>query len=246
MNSHHWPLALLPFTAIAFPAMAYDVQSDQHPAQFDQHTDWAYTDASTPEALHYRPWHFQIEGGPAITQRAAAEDLDNGWNAGAGFTWYPTRYLPFGVRGDATYSRFDARQPLLDAASAATGANISDGTRERWGGDLDGEFDIPITPSARLYLLAGVGWYKSQSTYRQTSQSPALVCSWWGCVNGYVTETTTASQSTTKTQFARNLGLGMEFGTGPGTSFFVEARYMRLGPANQKQDFIPVHFGLRF
>jgi opacity protein-like surface antigen len=244
MNKHLWPLALLPLTAAAGPALAYDVQSDKHT---DNSTDWAYTDSSySPNALHYRPWHFQIQGGPTITQEAEAKNLSNGWNAGAGLTWYPSRYLPLGFRADASYSKFDARQPLLDQAASQAGTNVDSGTIQRWGGDLDAELDIPLGPETRLYLLGGVGWYKSQATYRQNYPVQTTVCSWWGCVDAFINQSAVVQQATSDRQFTRNVGLGVEWGLAPGTSFYVEARYMRAGAMSLKQDFIPVHFGLRF
>jgi hypothetical protein len=238
MRKHLWPLAALPLTA-AVPAMAYDVQ-------FDQHTDWAYTDSSSPDALHYHPFHFQVAAGPVFTQKAASDDLNDGLNVGGGFTWNPSRYVPFGIRADASYSRFSARQPLLNQTSSALGTQVDDGTVQRWGVDLDGEIDVPLSPVARIYLLAGAGWYKTESTFRQGQDSVATMCAWWGCELGYVHTEAVISSTTTGRQFARNAGIGMEVGLGPGTSFFIEARYMRLGPQSGRQDFIPVRFGLRF
>jgi hypothetical protein len=239
MRKQLWPLAALPLTAVA-PAMAYDVQ-------FDQHTDWAYTDSSTPEALHYRPWHFQVGAGPTLTRGQAGHDLESGWNAGGGVTWNPSRYVPFGIRADASYSKFGVRQSLLDQTSTQLGTTVDSGMVAQWGGDLDGEIDIPLSPVARFYLLGGGGWYKTQSTYRQWQVNSATMCTWWGCQVGYVQTEAVVSRTTTPSwQFARNLGIGVEWGVGPGTSFFVEARYMRLGHHSAGQDFIPVRFGVRF
>jgi hypothetical protein len=38
----------------------------------------------------------------------------------------------------------------------------------------------------------------------------------------------------------------MEVATGGGGSFFVEARYQRISGFNDKLQFVPVRFGLRF
>jgi opacity protein-like surface antigen len=238
MQKHLWPLAALPLT-LATPALAYDVQ-------FDQHTDWAYTDSSSPNSLHYRPWHFQVDLGPVFPQQGASANFDGGWNAGGGVTWYPSRYLPFGIRADGSYTKLGARQPLLDQAATQAGTTVDRGTIERWGGDLDGEIDVPLGTVARFYLLAGVGWYKTQSTFWQSQESPALLCTWWGCMQGFVHSSTLVSSTTDQWQFARNAGVGFEFSLGPGASFFMDARYLRLGSSQAKQDFIPVRFGVRF
>jgi len=230
--------------AAAAPALAYDVEVDQ-PQQ--PNTDWAYTDdASSPDALHYRPFHYQISGGPVIAQKSASTDLSGGWNAGAGFTWYPTRYIPFGVRVDGSYSRLDPTQSLLSQASSAAGTRVDSGTVERYGGDVDGEIDVPINSFARFYLLGGVGWYKTSYSYRQEQLNEATFCGWFGCESGWVHANPVVASSTTQWQLAKNAGFGFEFSMGPGASFFMEARYMRIGSAAARQDFIPVRFGLRF
>jgi hypothetical protein len=245
MRKHLWPLAALPLTT-AMPAVAYDVAYDVQQPQFDQHSDWAYTDSATPDALRYRPFHFQIGGGPALTQQSAGQDLSSGWDAGAGFTWNPSRYVPFGIRADASYSSFGVREPLLNQTSAQTGTTVDFGTASRWGADLDGELDVPLTPEARLYLVAGGGWYKTTYSYGANEMNPALFCTFWGCQRGYINQNVNVLSATTPWQYARNAGLGVEIGMGAGTSFFVEARYMRIGPSADKQDFIPIRFGLRF
>lgn len=236
MMKHLWAMASL---VVAGPALAYDVP-------FDQHTDWAYTDSASPAALHYRPFHFQMEGGRTLTEKGASQDLSNGWNAGAGLTWYPSRYLPLGVRVDASYSEFDARSRLLEETSDALGVPVDKGRLRRWGGDVDGEIDIPLTPQVRLYLVAGVGWYKTQALYKQYQYEPLMLCGWWGCALGYGSSSVLVSRATGDWEFSRNAGLGLEFGMAPGASFFMEARYMRVGPSSARQDFIPIRFGLRF
>jgi opacity protein-like surface antigen len=241
MHKHLWPIAALPL-ALAAPALAYDVQYDQPHSDHD----WAYTDNSSPYSLHYHPWHFQVEGGPVLPQQSARADFDNGYSVGGGVTWYPSRYLPLGIRADASYNNFSARQPLLDQAATQAGTTVDRGTIERWGGDVDGEIDVPLGTVARFYLLAGVGWYKTESTYWQSQVSPALLCTWWGCMQGFVHSAAMVSRTTDQWQFARNAGAGFEFSLGAGMSFFMDARYLRLGSSSLRQDFIPIRFGLRF
>jgi hypothetical protein len=91
-----------------------------------------------------------------------------------------------------------------------------------------------------------VGWYKTSYSYRQDQLNAATFCSWWGCEQGWVHSNPVVASSTTQWQLAKNAGLGVEFSMGPGASFFMEARYMRIGSASSRQDFIPVRFGLRF
>lgn len=239
MNKHSWFLAALMSLAAASPALA------QYGSTYDTHTDYTFTEPQE-YGFQYRPFHFQIEGGPTITQRTAATNLDNGFNVGAGITMYPFKVLPFGIRADASYSKFDARQALLSQGAALAQTSVDNGTVHQWGGDLDGEIDLPLGPRTRLYLLAGVGWYKEQETFRDHQLNTTTICEWWGCAQGYVASDPIVYRQTGSTQFAKNAGIGMEFAMAPGASFFIEARYMRIGPSFAKFDYIPVRFGVRF
>jgi opacity protein-like surface antigen len=209
---------------------------------------WAHSDTTYYESngFQYHPFRFHIDGGGTITQRGSETDLNNGWNVGAGFTWYPTSCLPFGIRVDGTYNEFSARGALLDQATATYGTRVDSGTRKLWGGDVDLELDLHFTPYVHGYLLAGGGWYRQQTTFRQTNYTSGFFCDWWGCGVGYFGTTGIVARNQTDWRFARNAGLGIEFFMGPRASFFVEARYMRLNPIDAKSDFLPIRAGLRF
>jgi hypothetical protein len=115
-----------------------------------------------------------------------------------------------------------------------------------WGGDVDLELDTYLSPYVRMYLLAGGGWYRQQTTYRQRNYYAGLLCDWWGCAPGYYGVDTIIARNTSNWHFAKNAGIGFEFAMSPSTSFFVEARYMRLNPKEGTSDFLPIRAGLRF
>jgi opacity protein-like surface antigen len=212
--------------------------------------DWVHSETRYPAAatsfFEYHPLRFHIDGGGTITQRANDQLLDNGWNAGLGLSWFPTRHLPLGIRVDGTYMEFDARPDLLNQAASATGTRVDNGTRRMWGGDVDLELDLPLSPYVRAYLLAGGGWYRMQDTFRQTNYYPGYLCDWWGCGPGYYGVDSIVSRNTSDWHFAKNAGFGFEFAMAPRVSFFVEARYMRLNPNNAHSDFLPIRAGFRF
>ena len=211
------------------------------PAQYGQ-PQWAHSESSYPEGgngngFHYHPFRFHIDGGGTLTEKSNSEDFDDGWNAGFGFTWYPTSHLPLGLRVDGTYNQFSARTPLLAQVAAANGTGVYHGFQRMWGGDTDLELDLPFSPYFHGYLLAGGGWYKQQTIFRE-----GFGCGGWDCGNfGY-----TVGRYDTDWHFARNAGAGIEFAMGPDASFFIEGRYMRLDPNDAKSDYIPIRAGLRF
>ena len=218
------------------------------PARQYSQPQWAHSETSYNEGngFRYHPFRFHIDGGGTITQRSSENYYDNGWNVGAGFTWYPTSVLPLGLRVDGTYNEFKVRNLLLQQASETYMTPVDNGTQKIWGGDTDLELDLHFSPSVRGYLLAGGGWYRQQTTFRQTNYTPGFGCNWWGCGAGYYRSTDIVARYNTDWHFARNAGLGLEFAMGPIASFFVEARYMRINPNDSKSDFLPIRAGLRF
>ena len=213
------------------------------PAQYGtpqwEHSESSYPGGDNVNGFHYHPFRFHIDGGGTLTQKANAQDFDDGWNAGFGLTWYPTSHLPLGLRLDGTYNEFNIKTPLLAQVAQANGTGVYHGFQRMWGGDADLELDLHFSPYVRGYLLAGGGWYKQQTIFRQSYSDNGYGCDWWACG-------LTVARYDTNWTFARNAGLGLEFAMGPDASFFIEGRYMRLNPTDAKSDYIPIRAGLRF
>jgi hypothetical protein len=239
-NSQPAPPATPPLPRL--PSQQYHYTPPLHTPPQWSHSEATYYDGG----FQYHPFRFHIDGGGTITQRSNSAYLDNGWNAGAGFSWFPTSHLPLGIRIDGTYNDFTLRRALLDRAQTTYQTRVDSGNQRMWGGDVDLELDFHLSPYVRAYLLAGGGWYRQQTTYRQTNYTAGYICYWFGCGPGYYGVTGIVARNTTEWHFARNAGLGFEFAMGPWTSFFVEARYMRLDPKDAKSDFLPIRAGLRF
>lgn len=208
---------------------------------------WVNSSDNEPvNGFHYHPFRFHIDGGGTLTEKSNSAEFSDGWNAGFGLTWYPTAVLPLGIRVDGTYNQFNIKNPLLWDAAAANGPGIYHGFQRMYGGDTDLELDLHLSPYVRAYFLAGGGWYKQETIFRQTVFTNGYGCNWYGCGPGYVGLTGTVARNNSDWTFARNAGFGMEFATGPDASIFVEARYMRLNPTDAKSDYIPIRIGLRF
>src|SRR5262249_37088896 len=136
-------------------------------------------------AFQYHPFRFHIEGGAKLAKMSNESLLDNGRNASLGLSWVPTSHLPLGIRIDGPYNAYDTHPPLLDQPAAAYGTGVDEGTRKLWGGDVDLELDVNLSPRVRAYLLAGGGWYKQEDTFRQINFYYGYICEWWGCGPGY-------------------------------------------------------------
>jgi hypothetical protein len=218
------------------------------PQKFDK-SQWSHSETTYYEhgsGFKYHPFRFHIDGGGTLAEQSNKDMLENGWNAGLGFSFFPTSHLPLGIRVDGTYNEFDGRPGLLSQATSTYGTQINNATQKMWGGDVDLELDASLSPYVRLYLLAGGGWYRQQTTYRQRNYYRGLLCDWWGCEYGYYGVDSVVARTTGTWHFAKNAGVGFEFALSPSTSFFVEARYMRLNPNNARSDFVPIRAGLRF
>lgn len=197
--------------------------------------------------LSYHRFRLQIAGGRTLTEGSQDRYLDNGLNLGLGFTWQPIRHLPLAFRVDGMYGKFEMRPPLLAQASAYFGTTVNEGSAKMWGGDIDAELDFPMGPGARLYLLAGAGWYDQQNSYRQLTYGNGGACGLLGCIKG-VSQTSSilVGRLSTGMRFEKNAGVGAEFAIGDRASFFVDARYMRFSPSGARRDFIPIRIGVRY
>lgn len=197
--------------------------------------------------FQYRPLTAQIEGGYTVTQDAARNALQNGWNTGLGFTLTPIAALPFALRVDASYGRFAETNRSLQLAARQTGANgaFIFGHGDIYGGDTDAQIDLQMGPTVREYFFGGIGWYREQTSIKQVSFEPGVGC-FYSCFSVYVPVVSTVEQSTTAWLHSWNAGVGFEFALEPPGSFFIEARYLRIGPANNRMVFAPIRLGLRF
>ena len=206
----------------------------------------AQYDEVYPYVLSYRPFRVQIEGGRMITQGSQDRYFDNGFNVGLGFTWQPTAHLPLAVRVDGMYASIEMRPPLLAQASSIFGTRVDEGSAKLWGGDADAELHFPLGEWARLYLLAGAGWYDERNSYRQLNFATGQFCGTLTCTSRVVQTSTLVARTSTGMRFEENAGVGVELAMGDRASFFVDARYMRFSPNGDKRDFIPIRFGLRY
>jgi opacity protein-like surface antigen len=192
--------------------------------------------------VRYRPLAVHIDGGYSVATGMTNRYLDDGSNVGFGVTWFPTSALPIGLRVDGSYSSFRARDALLDLS----GSNFTSGRENIYGGDADLQLDLAHQSSrSKLYLLGGAGWYRVQTHLRQLSFEQGVVCGFYFCERGLV-PVGTESRTTSPWRSSWNAGFGWEVALADGASFFLEARYLQIGPRASKMQFVPIRVGLRF
>ena len=209
---------------------------------------WTSIEHTSPRLSEpkYHPLVLQIDGGYSLTSGATHQDLENGSNVGVGITWFPSSVLPLGFRLDGSYSGFSETPRSVNLASLTTGTNASFGHAHLYGGDVDAELDLQIGSHVKEYYFGGIGAYREQTTFKQLSYESGVGCDFYECFYGYFPVTSTVERNTTGWLHSWNAGLGFEFALQDPASFFVEARYVRIGPSRTAVDFVPIRMGLRF
>ncbi|MFL6603861.1 MAG: hypothetical protein ACJ8R9_21385 [Steroidobacteraceae bacterium] len=191
----------------------------------------------------YRPLAVQFDFGYTVTAGATDQYLDHGPNVGFGLSWFPTSALPLGLRIDGSYSRFTAKDALLNLY----GGGFTSGHQNIYGADADLQLDLaPASSRAKWYLFGGAGWYREQTYLRQVSLEYGTYCDPYFCAPGYFPFLTAAQRTTSPWHSSWNAGMGLELSTDNGASFFIEARYQRISQYNDKLQFVPIRVGLRF
>jgi hypothetical protein len=194
-------------------------------------------------AIKYQPVEFQIDGGYTVTTGAAGDSLAGGSNAGLGLTWFPTAALPIGLRVDGSYSWFR----IKDSALGSFGSGFTHGDEDIYGGDADLQFDLAHKSSRyKLYLFGGAGRYREATDLRTVQLAPGIGCGFFFCGPGLFPEETARDRSTSPWLNSWNAGLGFETAVLDDAQFFVEARYVQIGPESRKQGFVPIRLGFRF
>ena len=223
------------------PAVAPAAAVAASPAHPPAASEW-------PGGLRYHPFTFQLGVGYSLSEGALRPGLDDGGSVGLGIHWFPSSWLPLGLRVDGSYSRLRETLASLNQEAAALGTAVDFGHQDVYGGDADLQLDL-AQRSARfkLYLFGGAGWYRQSTVFKQLQASqPIYFCDFYQCGYGYFANVVTVARSTTPWVRSWNAGFGAEFALDDPVSFFIEARYLRLAPYGANIALVPINIGLRF
>lgn len=203
--------------------------------------DWLREQRTAPRELRYRPFSAQAGGGYSVPAGSTADYVHDGANAGAALTWFPSSTVPLGLRVEGSYTWFKPAAGLL----ALNSVGYNRGELDVYGGDVDLRLNLARLPARwQLYLLAGAGWYRIDTTLQKVSTE--RICGRNECT--VFTTILAEDQDISSWEPSFNVGLGWEVALDSHTAFFVEARYRYIhsngyGGAMQ---LVPIWLGLRF
>ena len=108
-----------------------------------------------------------------------------------------------GLRIDGSYSRFNARDALLNL----NGSDFTSGHEDIYGGDADLQLDLAHRSSrSKMYLFGGAGWYRERTHFRQVSLEYATVCDPYFCEPGFFPVVTGVQRTTSPRHSSWNAG----------------------------------------
>lgn len=214
------------------------------PAASSRHEGYRHHYGPTA-GFNYHPVTVAIDGGYTIVQGDARHSIDDGYNTGLSINWFPSKTLPLGLRLNGSYMRFTENLASVFAVERQTGLDDLFGHQSLYGGDADLQLNLRMGPNVREYFFGGVGWYRQQTQFEQLSFVRGFAC-FFHCFRAIFPVSATVQENTTGWMHSWNAGMGFEFALNDPASFFVEARYMRLGPMSSRQAFVPITIGLRF
>lgn len=199
----------------------------------------------TPMAFNYHPVTVAIDGGYTIAQGNARHSLDDGYNTGLSINVFPIKSLPLGLRLNGSYMRFTQNLQSVFDVERQTGLDNLFGHGDLYGGDADLQLNLSMGPRVREYFFGGVGWYRQQTVFEQLEFARGVVC-FFHCFRALFPVSSIVQENTSGWMHSWNAGMGFEFALQDPASFFIEARYMRLGPNSDQEEFVPITIGLRF
>lgn len=188
-------------------------------------------------------WH--VGGGYSAPTGQISDYLQGGYVISGGFTYAPNGSA-LGLRGDIGFSSHGATNNFLDYGAAVTGVQVDSGTGQFFSFSLGPSYSIPFIDRSRAYGFVQMGLYYSSLQLTQTVLFQGDFCDpYFGFCDYGLYPGDNVVYDDSRTRFGWNVGLGLEFPTYFGPTYFVEASYHRLsGP--QPVEYVPIEIGIRF
>lgn len=234
------PVGAAPSAAAATQPAANELRERPEPAQPIPPPPYGPSAPQEPaRELRYRALSMELGGGYSVPSGSTAGYVNGGANAGAALDWFPSAALPIGMHAEGSYTWLKPAGGLL----ALNNVGYNKGQQDLLGGDIDLRLDLTRLPSRRrLYLLAGVGWYRTDTTLQEVSGQ--RICGLRYCD---VFQTLIAQEhDTSPWEPSWNAGIGWEVALDRHTALFIEAHYRHIRRPGGVLQLVPISLGLRF
>jgi opacity protein-like surface antigen len=199
---------------------------------------------SVPSAAQEKPYAFTIGGAIVGPLSDSADRFSTGFGFTAGVTWHFNEHI--GLSGDYVWSTLGGK----DDWAGLVASRPVDVTPRIQFGTVDVRFQAPPA-KARLYALAGVGFYHRTVAMATTGTGDITVCDpWWFVCNPGPVPVGTVNRTHSTNDIGINVGAGITAGR-----FFAEIRYHFIwGPSFETPDgaqeatgkFLPLTVGFVF
>ena len=188
-------------------------------------------------------WH--VSAGYSAPTGQISDYLQGGYGLSGGFTYAPNGG-PLGLRGDVGFSSHNATNNFLAYGAAATGVQVDSGTGQFFSFSLGPSYTVPFIDRSRAYGFVEAGLYYSSLQLTQTVLFQGDYCDpYFGFCDYGLFPGDNVVYDDSRTRFGWNAGLGLEFPTYFGPTYFVQVSYHRLsGP--QPIEYVPIEIGIRF
>jgi hypothetical protein len=224
--------------------------ASKHSGQNDGYGGGGYAPHSRLSAEHFT---FEGGGGFTVPTGSGRQFLNTGWNVKVGGGYQFNRH--FIAMVDYDYVSMGVPGAILEQVNPQGG-----GATHLWSLTLNPIFNYKTSGRWGGYLVGGGGFYRKVVNFTQPfSDYCAYYDPYYGCIPGTVNQTVA--------HFSNNAG-GLNFGTGftyglsdsGRAKLFVEGKYVWVDnqassnntastgytPANDRTQYIPITFGLRF
>lgn len=185
------------------------------------------------------PLSAQVEAGVSFAAGNTSDYLDDGVSFGLGLTWFPNPTMPLALKVDGNYSWFGTG----NGGFYGNDGGYTHGNVQLYGGDIDLEVNLDHRWGSRVYLLGGLGEYRT-TTYLRHGSPGGLGCGYF--CGPLIPGASYLDDHTTDWHGSWNAGIGWEWAVGPSSFLFVEARYMQVLTSDTRLQFVPVRVGFRF
>ena len=171
----------------------------------------------------------------------AGSVVEDGWNLNGGATYWPESW-PVGLDLELAYNDLGIKSEALQGLEGVDSATFT-----VWSTTADVMWGPKPGGTVNVYLMGGVGVYRSRGTLGENVIFNGIICNPWypWCYPGLIPGTRVLADES-QTKLGYNFGAGITFEVGLGSQIYIEAKYHRAETDPVKLEYIPVVLGYRW